>query len=705
MQLRPTVCRVRATSALILTLALAPLPGCGGGKTEFKCEGTSGADGGTVDYLLTMGCAADFEAFASEPLDSSIPGARSAKVVFDTFDNDTIDPTLYFQNSKKYKIHYDFASEYLSGPARPRVPAIGEFNRTEYSSLDRRFVLGAITYYEGPKVWTLEIAPYDTATPAMIEKLYKAVKSKAFFGAQLTFHPTSEAVEAEAEKLPASVAITTTAQLFAAIDYQPLNLGSTVGRLRFVKAEDLDTLYLGFRDIVVLDRVPNDISVVAGMITAEFQTPLSHINVLAQNRHTPNMGLRNATTNAKLLALDGRWVELVVGAFEWDAKEKTDAESAAWWEINKPKPVDIPDMDLTERRLLDVNVMIDESGLPANKVGIRPLIQKALLAYGGKTANYAVLSTTEGLPVRKAFGIPVFYYHQFMTENGFFARSEALLADPAFQMDPAVRDAKLAELRADIEAAPVNQAFQDLLKEKLAADYPGLTMRFRTSTNAEDQEDFLCAGCYDSHTGDPKNWDVDRATCMTDGNNNCSVLQAIRKTWAGVWYFRTFEERAYHSIDHKKIGMALLVHHNFAAEEANGVAVTANIFDPSGLEPGFYANVQWGGDAEVVSPPPGISSDEIILYYDGGNVTPTYLSHSNLVPDGTTVLNQAQVLSLARALDTIQKRFSPAYGPQSGSTKFYAMDVEFKFDDEDNAPGVGATLLVKQARPYRGRGQ
>jgi hypothetical protein len=191
---------------------------------------------------------------------------------------------------------------------------------------------------------------------------------------------------------------------------------------------------------------------------------------------------------------------------------------------------------------------------------------------------------------------------------------------------------------------------------------------------------------------------------MTDGNNNCSVLQAIRKTWAGVWYFRTFEERAYHSIDHKKIGMALLVHHNFAAEEANGVAVTANIFDPSGLEPGFYANVQWGGDAEVVSPPPGVTSDEIILYYDGGNVSPTYLSHSNLVADGTTVLNPAQVLSLAKALDTIQKRFSPAYGPISGSTKFYAMDVEFKFDDEDN-PGGEPTLLVKQARPYRGRGQ
>ena len=71
-----------------------------------------------------------------------------------------------------------------------------------------------------------------------------------------------------------------------------------MGKLRFVTAANLETEYLSFRDIVVLDHVPNDISVVVGMITEEFQTPLAHINVLAQNRHTPNMGLKGATTNA-----------------------------------------------------------------------------------------------------------------------------------------------------------------------------------------------------------------------------------------------------------------------------------------------------------------------------------------------------------------------------------------------------------------------
>jgi hypothetical protein len=53
------------------------------------------------------------------------------------------------------------------------------------------------------------------------------------------------------------------------------------------------------------------------------------------------------------------------------------------------------------------------------------------------------------------------------------------------------------------------------------------------------------------------------------------------------------------------------------------------------------------------------------------------------------------------ALDAIHKRFAPAYGPGAGNNGWYAMDVEFKFDDEDG--GGEPSLLVKQARPYPAR--
>ena len=161
---------------------------------------------------------------------------------------------------------------------------------------------------------------------------------------------------------------------------------------------------MSFRDIVVLDHVPNDISVVAGLVTEEFQTPLSHVNVLAQTRGTPNMGLRNALTNAKLRALEGKWAKLTVGASSWDAVEATQAEADAWAEANMPAPITLPSLNLTVTDLRDVKQMVDETG-PGT---LRDQISTAIAAFGTKASNYGVLANTMDVPVRPAFGIPAY---------------------------------------------------------------------------------------------------------------------------------------------------------------------------------------------------------------------------------------------------------------------------------------------------------
>jgi hypothetical protein len=203
---------------------------------------------------------------------------------------------------------------------------------------------------------------------------------------------------------------------------------------------------------------------------------------------------------------------------------------------------------------------------------------------------------------------------------------------------------------------------------------------------------FPCAGCYDSQKGDPAKGADD-------------VTNAIKYTYSTVWKFRTFEERAYYGVDHKSVGMALLVHDNFPDdyEKANGVAITGNPFDASGLEPALYINVQYGGKVEVVAPAAGTTSDQILYFFDNPNQPITYLAHSNIISAGSTVLTRTQIHELGVALDAINTRFSPAYGPASGNMGFYAMDCEFKFSNEAD-PSKPATLLVKQARPYPGRG-
>jgi hypothetical protein len=632
------------------------------------------------DFLQSLGCRKDFEQLASEPLDAAIPGARSVKVVLDQEDGDA----LYFQNSIKYPIHYEFASAHLSGDGRPFVPSLAEFNRTEYYSPDRRFVLGAVTYYEGADAWTFEIAPYDKATPEMIAKIYRAVRDAVYFGPALLFHPTSETIESERDQLPDEVAVITTDELYEDIDYQPLNLATSVGRLRFVTTAELETVYLSFSDLVVLDRVPNDISVVAGMITAEFQTPLAHVNVLAQNRKTPNMGLRGAMENEELRALEDKWVRLTVGPFEWTIEEISSEEAQEFLAEHGPEPVELPEADMTVTDLRDIEDIV----VQGEDQTLREAIVAALPAFGGKAAHYSVMAQEPSIPMPKAFAVPVYYYVQFMEANGFYDLIAEWFADPAFIDDPEVRDTRLAELRDMFMAAPVDETLQELLRTKLE-EFEETRIRFRTSTNSEDLEGFPCAGCYESHTGDRSDWN--------------DVLDAIRETWASIWLFRTFEERTYYKVDHSKVTMALLVHHSFPDEEANGVALTANPFDPSGLEPALYVNVQFGGDYEVVHPPAGVTSDEFIYSFYMAGQPITYLSRSNVLPDGQeTVLTPSQIHDLGTALDTIHQLFSPAYGPAAGNTGWYAMDVEFKFD---GASPDTAALSVKQARPHPGRGE
>jgi hypothetical protein len=147
--------------------------------------------------------------------------------------------------------------------------------------------------------------------------------------------------------------------------------------------------------------------------------------------------------------------------------------------------------------------------------------------------------------------------------------------------------------------------------------------------------------------------------------------------------------------------MAVLVHRAYPDEEVNGVAITANIFDTAGVEPGFYINAQVG-DVSVVLPPAGVTSDQFVYYYDMPNQPIVFLAHSNLVAEGATVMTRAQTAALGEALTAIHLFFDPLYGPNTVD-HFSAMDVEFKFNADE--AGGEPTLVIKQARPYPGRGQ
>src|SRR5262245_1985708 len=147
-------------------------------RTSWACA----IAGDAPDSSGQIGCQADFDALASEPLVSTLPGARSVKTSVDR----EYDGTLSFQNSTKYPIHWDFLSSNRSvAQGFGRVPALAEFNQTEYYSPSRRFALGALTHYEGPDRWVYEIAPYDTADADLIREAFDSIRANTFIGDRL----------------------------------------------------------------------------------------------------------------------------------------------------------------------------------------------------------------------------------------------------------------------------------------------------------------------------------------------------------------------------------------------------------------------------------------------------------------------------------------------------------------------------------------
>lgn len=651
-----------------------PDPDSSSGGEPLTCQASEGL---ATDYTRQLGCVDDFTALSSLPLDASIAGARSVKTLIDRVDGDA----LYFANSRCYPIHWDFASTFLSGNGLPPVPELGTFNSVEYYSPNRRFLLGALTYYEGANRYAYELSPYDTADVAMIEQSYRQIRDSSWFGDALVFHPTASSIEALVPSLADDIAVITTDELFDGVQYQAYNLGETIGRLGFYEAADVAGTYIPFRDIAVLDAVPIDISITAGIITSEFQTPLAHINVLSVNRGTPNMGLQGAHDDPMLRALEGKNVRLVVDPFGYTVEEVSQAEADAWWEENRPDPLTVPTIDLTETTLTDMeDVVLDGADL-ADQIAL------GLTHFGSKGTNYAALYDMDPavVPIQDGFVIPFYYYDQFMSDNGLRDQILALEALPEWS-DPVFREEQLLLFQASMRAAPIDPTLVDAVIAKYESKFPGEhRIRFRSSTNAEDLGTFTGAGLYNSQTGD---------TLDPPGSEG-SVEWAIKEAWLNIWNPRAYEERAYYSIDQHACAMALLTTPNFKDEEANGVAVTNNIFDTSGVEPAFYVNVQVG-ENEVVQPELGVLPDAYLhyFYYPGQPVT--FITHSNLIAPGQQVLDATQIQALGVALDAIHKEFFPVYGDDGD---WYGMDVEFKFDDKLD-PGSPPTLFIKQARPF-----
>ncbi|HHS96218.1 MAG TPA: T9SS type A sorting domain-containing protein, partial [Phaeodactylibacter sp.] len=373
------------------------------------------------------------------------------------------DDLMYYINTKRYKYHFTFAEKQLGFKKGNFV-----FNQTQYLENENRYLYPAnLNYYQDLDIYVLYLVSGNQMSCENIKLLYQKILETSYLSKEQLFLFANRPEFQNCE-----VPLISPEELYEGQNYQALNLAENYGYLRKVERKELEDTYLSRHDIIVFDAIPNDVSVVAGIITTDFQTPLSHINILSHNRGTPNMALRNAWNNPQLDSLLGELVFLKVQSDSFILRKATLAEANAFWALHEPQEIITLDKDTTFQGLVDLAY--------ANHSYTDRI--------GGKASNFAEILKVhlDGNPIpvpEGAFAIPFYYYEQHLKDAGLYDFINQMLVDSAFINQPELRKARLKELRDRIKDHPLNPELIQLVENKINHFADFSAYRFRSSTN------------------------------------------------------------------------------------------------------------------------------------------------------------------------------------------------------------------------------
>lgn len=661
----------------------------------------------TPDYATRLDgpeCLKQLEELAL-PFDSDLGSSYSVKFYVRNLRSE---PELYFQNTKKHPLHYDFARKVLgvTGTA-------DQFAIDTYTGLDRPALGGTLIFYPSARgrargasgeieaPWTLNFFPGDAMTGEQVRLAHRLVEERltcsSWTGAtsRLVYVPATNDREAQAGADDASFARAgiswmSRSELLGGLRFQALNEGVAYGTLQRVTPEELVTRPVSFRDILLLTRLPNELPLVGGSITEELQTPLAHVNVAARSRGTPNLAYPEAAKDPQIAPLIGQLVRFEVADGAFTITSATSAEAREFWDSRRRERF-VPTFDSEASGILS---FADIGFADWNRVGTKAANLAELTHFLGPNAPSAGLA------------IPFRYYEEFMTSSQtstelcdeagaacesegrdaaacrrarelcapagepetFSAHAARLLEDTAFNEETALRDAALAQLRHCIERTPLASELGQLLDASIFEVFGDAKVKLRSSTNTEDLPDFSGAGLYSSHGAYAKG---DKA-----------ASRVLPKVFASVWSFRAFEERAFWNIDHAAVRMGCAINEAFVDELANGVLITQNIADPTTF--GMYANVQ-KGEASVTNPENGELPEVFSILADTGYQV-ARSRYSSLSPN-SPLLSPSEIQTLYDAGARAQAHFTKLY------RRPIILDIEFKLTPDHH-------IVFKQARPY-----
>lgn len=608
-------------------------------------------------------------------------------------------PRVIYQDSAPYPFHYQFAVERLS-------PFLGmgveEFDRLSRFNDGREIVLGAVLWTPGRGEYGIQFVGSDPYPRQMLRFLYQTVAASidAPDGTRGFYMPTFEqAAAAEGERAyfeSHGIEVSSVDRWF--VSDGCYTRGWALGRLVFVPGDQIESAYRAGQllptDILMTDGVPAEIPFVAGIITTTPTTPNSHVAILAQSFGVPFVFLADAVQQQRALSLVGREIVLRAEGDYLCEIRLIDAEGVpaslvdALLDLKTPAPVELtPIADMSSIVLSDLTDVI-----PAD-----------IRFIGGKAANFGFLRRTipGNSPEAIAFTFDLWnrYLDQPVAPAGRPLRDEiaSRLVGITWPPDLVALEPLLASIRDLIkEGADFEPAQKSAILAALAGFDPAKKLRFRSSTNAEDSENFVGAGLYDSFSGcvldDTDGDNFGPSHCDPHEPDERGVFRAMRKVYASFYNTNAFLERLRRGIDEGEVGMAILVHHSFPDEfeAANGVA-TAYSSSPVSRSLETHMVSQVG--ANSVTNPEGGSLPEIVqINAWRGNFNGVSLDHQQR--SSLLMLGQDHVMAWQddyRAFNEMFFDLVEAYEAHFPNKARPLLEFEFKKLTDDS-------LVIKQIR-------
>jgi hypothetical protein len=597
-----------------------------------------------------------WRSLAARPTTSAVARTEVVKFLVDLTD----DRRIWFIDTERWEIHYYFARDRLGRAGHP-IEDHGAFNTTEYRTDGRRFEMGSVVHYLDADLWTMELVSGDTLSGPRIVTLFRQIASALWIGDRLRFRAISPLHETSIEGFRDQLATVTTDEVFRGIAYEPLTNGTAFGTLRIVHGA-LDLASVRPDEVLVLERLPDEIPVVAGVVSAELQAPLGHIAVLCATRETPNMALRTALSDPSITALEGQLVALSVAPQEWSIRSASRDEAEAAWASRRPSAPLVPQLDASEAHL-------------------RPLRELRLSdanTVGAKAAQLGEAASLEGVSTPGGFAIPFHHYLAHLDRTAITPTIAPMMHAETFRTEGHARDAALADLRSRIEAAAVDPSLIREIARRIQSTARDARWILRSSTNAEDLPGFTGAGLY-------------RSIIVPAHATDDQIATALRQVWSSVWLLGAFEEREWYRVQHDRVAMAVLAEPFVDGAAVNGVAITANPFFEG--RPGYFINAQALGGSVT-----GATGDEVpeqhLIYTYMDTPELELLSRSSR-SEGTQLLSELDLLHLDDVLTVLHQHFPARWArgadEASGAN---ACDVEFL------VAGAERRIVILQVRPY-----